>query len=177
MAYRPKPKSEFGQVAKYVKYLKQFPKATSILPGNFYVYIYMFDRTLDFNIIKFWDLIPLTFIYENYKTNDGVKMTRGINFHHVPIFPRKLWLSKAKQLVNEDFDRDSRLIRLAKWKRLYIMMKKLSKKSVRQYNLKSMRQVRRIPNNMIEETMNYYARTWYGINIGRVEKDYMVFRI
>lgn len=174
---RDKPKSEFGQIGKYVKYLKQFPRAISILPGNFYSYFYQFDETLDFKIIKFWDLMPFTFIYENYTTKDRKKMSRGINLHHAPIHPRKLWLAQAKKLATANFENDSRLIRLAKWRTLYLMMKKLSKFSVRQYNIKSMRQVRIIPNDMVEQTLKYYARTYLGINIGRVEKDYLVFRI
>lgn len=175
--YRPKPKSHYGQVVKYVKHLKQFPRATRILPGNFYAYFYMFDRTLPYNEIKYWDLMPLSFIYETYKTKDGEKMARGINLHHSPVRPRQIWLSRAKNIVNEDFDRNSRLIRLTRWRLLYLMMRKLSLKSVRQYNMMNMRQIRQIPNDMIEETLKFYAKTWYGINIGRVEKDYLVFRI
>jgi len=178
MAFRPKPKNYYGQVVKYVRYIKQFPKANSILPGRMYAYFYMFDKDQDFNLIKFWDLMPLTFMYENYKTKDGVKMSRGLNLHHAPVRPRQIWLSRAKKIVNEnDFQDNTRLIMLAKWRRLYLMMMKFSKKSVRQYNIKNMRQVRQIPNDMIEETLKFYARTWYGINIGRVEKDYLIFRI
>jgi len=175
---RPAPKSEFGQIAKYVRYLKQFPRATSIKKGEFYAYFYKFDETLPFKTIKFWDLMPFTFIYENYSTKDGTKMSRGLNFHFLPVHVRKIWLSRAVKLLNEnDFEDDNRLIRLAKWRTLYLMLKKASKFSVRQYNMKNMVQVRRIPNDMVNQTMNYYARTYYGINIGTTEKRYLVFRI
>jgi hypothetical protein len=175
--YRPTPKSEYGQIVKYVRFLKQFPKATSILPGNFYAYFYMFNKDQEYSVIKFWDLMPLTFAYENYKSKDNVLLMRGLNMHHAPIRPRQIWLARSKKLMGEGFDDNSRLLKIAKWRTLYLMMKKLSMVSVRQYNMKNMVQVRQIPNDRIDEALLYYSRTYYGINIGRIEKDYMIFRI
>lgn len=176
MAFRPEPKSEFGRLAKYIKFLTQFPRATSIRPGNFYVYVYKFDKDNDFKVIKYWDLMPLIFAYEEYQSKDKNKMLRAINLHHSPVRPRQLWLAKAKKLMETKFETDSELTRIENWKPLFMMMKKIAKKTVRQYRKKRMVQVRRIPNDRVEEVIKYYARTYYGISIGRVEKDYLVFR-
>ena len=175
--YRPTPKSEYGQIVKYVRFIKQFPKATAIHRGCFYSYFYMFDKDQDYSVIKFWDLMPLIFNYENYKTKDNVLMSRGINMHHSPIRPRQIWLARAKKLMGEGFQNDSRLVQIAKWRTLYLMMKKLSMISVRQYNMKNMVQVRQIPNDKIDEALLYYSRTFYGCGISQKEKAYLIYRI
>lgn len=177
MPLRPKPKSRYASISSYVKYLKQFPKANNIKIGRFYVYFYMFDKSQDFSIIKFYDLMPFSFIYDFYKTKDGRKFIRGLNFHHANMLSRFIWLSRVRNLVNEDFENNNRLIRLAKWNRLFLLMKKLSKKTVRQYNIENIREIREIPNNMVEETLRFYARTHYGISINKVESEYLVYRI
>ena len=175
MAFRPQPASEFGRIAKYVKYLRQFPRAGQVKPGNFYAYVYDFDKeTEPYRVIKFWDTMPFTFVYE---LNAPIKgMYRGINFHHVPVRPRQIWLARANQLVEEDMRANKRLVRLSRWYILFHMLKKLSKKSVRNYYMERTHKLRRIPNDAVAQAMRYYANTYYGINISNVEKEYLKFR-
>jgi len=179
MAFRPKPKSEFGVLAKYVKFIKDnFPRAKVIRPGEFYAYTYRFDKTqYPYSELKFWDVMPLVFVYELHKNKENEKMFRAINFHHAPVRPRQIWLNRTINLTGEAFERNKRLTRLASWQRLFVMMKKISKKTVRQYYLKRMIQPRHIPNDRVEEVIRYYARTYYGISISQVEAQYLIFRL
>ena len=179
MAFRPEPKKEFGNLSKYVKFLKSnFPVATTIRPGNFYAYTYRFDRKSEpYKVLKFWDVMPFTFVYELHRNKDNEKMYRGINFHHVPVRPRQIWLRKTINITGEAFEQNRKLIRLASWMRLFLMMKKLSRKSVRQYYIKRTLQPRLIPNDRVEEVIKYYAKTYYGIGISQVEAEYLLFRL
>jgi len=179
MAFRPKPKSEFGALTKYVKFIKtNFPVAQTIKPGNFYAYTYRFDKKSEpYNVLKFWDVMPFAFVYELHKNKENEKMFRAINFHHVPVRPRQLWLNRTVKITGEAFAENKRLHRLASWQRLYIMMKKISKKSVRQYYLKRMIQPRQIPNDRVEEVIKYYAKTYYGVSISQIEAQYLIFKI
>jgi len=179
MPIRPEPKSEFGNLARYVRFVKDnFPIAKVIRPGNFYVCVYRFNRkTEPYSVLKFYDIYPFIFVYELHKNKDKDKMFRGINFHHVPIRSRKLWLGRTKRLIGESFDENKRLIRLAAWQRLFVMMKKLSKASVRQYYLKRVVQPRLVPNDRVDELLNYYAKTYYGVSINQIEAQYLLFRL
>ena len=175
MAFRPQPKSEFGSLARYMNYLKQFPRVGQVRPGCFYVYVYDFDKENNpYSVYRYWDVLPLTFVYEIHAPKK--KMFRGINFHHAPVRPRQIWLARVRNLIEEDLKKGKRLVRISSWYILFNLMKKLSKKSVRSYRMDRVSRLRKIPNNEIENVLRYYGKTYYGIDISRVEKDYLVFR-
>jgi hypothetical protein len=167
---------QFGVLKNYTKFLKDnFSKTKRMMVGNFYTFTYWFEKDQDFNTIKYYDFMPLIFFFginEKHKN-----LYQGINFHHLPLQARKIYMEKMKSLVTEDFDNDRRLVRLARYTALFKMFRKATKFSTRQYEVANMRDIRKIPNTMVEEALQYYAKTYYGINISNVEKKYLAFRI
>lgn len=173
MAVKPDPQL-FGQVKNYVKILKTYRVNTDIKSGNFYSFIYKVDKSRDYNVIKFYDLMPLIFFFDVHPKHKNI--IYGLNFHHLPLRARNLFLLRMKELMAENWDANKRLVRIAKFERLFIMFKKASKFAVRQYDLRNMRQIREIPNKDMENISQYYSKTHYGININNVEKNYLAYR-
>lgn len=168
--------NKFSSIANYTKYIKQNFKTTATFRvGNFYSYFYLFDKTLPFDTIKYYDLFPLVFVYEFRSDIKG--LFRGINFHHLPVEIRLEWFELINNMFTDDIKRNRILFRLADWNKLFRMFKRASKASVRQYYMQNIRELRKVPARNMKETLKYYAKTYYGVNISQVETKYLLTRI
>ena len=168
------PKDQFGNLNQYINFLKTFKKVGKILPGNFYSFVYVIDRTQDYERIKFYDLMPLIFVTT---FNTKTKTFTGINLHHLPVDVRKVWIDTLKKFQLNSFSKNKRLLTMADYDKLYLMFRKATKFSVRQYSLTEIRGLRRLENTDIDTAINFYSKTYYGANISMVEKKYLKFRI
>lgn len=165
----------FGSIRNYNEFLRSFPRMQRLFRGNFYAFTYDFDLNQRFEKIKYWDLVPLIFVTGRIKSKKNI--IQGINFHHLPINIRLVYLNLIKKISTAEFENDRRLVRLAKYEALFKMFRKATKFGVRNYDMRNIKGLRKVPNSNIEEALRYYARTYYGINISNVEKNYLMFRI
>jgi len=166
-------RATYGVLQRYIEHLKQFPRTRIMRPGYFYAFTYKIDRTLPYEKIKFYDLMPFVFSYDKYKDKGDNDMIRGLNFHHLPIAARQFWLDRVMEVSKEQINEDKRLLRLIRYQRLHFLYKKAANACTRHYRMNRIFAMRRIPNTAVEETLKFYARTYYGINIGIVEKNFI----
>ena len=162
---------KFGVLNEYIKHIRTFKFNKIIRNGFLYTYKYLFIknptfRSQPFSKVKFYDFWPATFVFE---VKPKTKTFFGINFHHMPVRARKIWLfriSKAKQKPER--------IRI-----LYSRLKRLDKKStfaVRQYRMDRGFEYRRIPFADWNFLFNFYARTYFGTTVDNVAARYRRFR-
>ena len=164
-----------------MNYLKGFKMTNRIYPGRFYAYNYNFKKDYDWDDLKFYDYMPLTFIFEiDPKTNTAL----GINFHHIPVRPRILWLNRVKQIA-EMFDEEIKIKDYTKrpvykisgldYPRVYKVLLK-SKIAIRRYKLNKIHYLRNIDIASIDEVMHYYAKTYVAVGISEIANRYSSYR-
>jgi hypothetical protein len=162
----------FENIKEYVKYLRTFPLSRRIFLGSFYSFVYDFDKeNKSFNEIKYYDLMPLVFITGRHEKYPN--LIQGINFHHMPLNVRNKYIEIIKTLVKEDFEKDKRLVSIARYDLLVKMFRKATKIAVRNYYIENISDLRKVENSDIEKTLKYYANTYYGINISNMERNYI----
>lgn len=165
-------------INQYIQFLrKNFKRESAVRTGFMYSYNYLFTDADDFedkkyDDVKFYDFNPLTFVYE---IKPKTKTFFGINFHHMPIQPRLLWLNRVKKLNERPFEKEgaNRLFGMR-----YNVLKLLFKKStvaVRQYHFTRVKELRIVPNVDWETVMNIYSRTYYGVRLNDIENRYRRF--
>jgi len=174
-------KPNYKNIRAYLNYLKTFKLTNSIYPGRFYGYTYNFRKDYDWNELKFYDYMPLSFIFEiDPKTNSAL----GINFHHMPVRPRLLWINRVKQIAKrfeEEIqikDYNSRPVYKIKglnYPRVYKILLK-SKIAIRRYKLDKMFYLRNIDLGNIDEVMRYYAKTYVAVNIDNIKQRYSDYK-
>lgn len=172
MPTRP-DRNNFANLGKYVRYINtSFEKRTKLFVGSFYSFVYDFDKNQNFNKIKFYDMMPLIYLFDKHPNHKNI--VRGINFHHMPINIRYIYTSKMRNIAENNFKKNTRILMLTEYAKLFNMYRKATKASIRQYDITKIRDLRKIPNSQIENVLGYYAKTYYGINIGMVEANYLM---
>jgi len=165
----------YGNIAEYIKYLRSFDKAGTIRPGYFYVYEYDFMKHYPIEELKFYDYMPLTFVYKIVKGKDS-RYFQGLNFHHMPVKARQWWLNRVKAMASIYFDKGG-IRRLPGIN--YLVLEKIMRKGVfgvRNYKFESVRNLRAIPLEEVENIIRWYANTYYGVTIGQIQARYNSFR-
>lgn len=171
------------RIPSYVKFVRENTEpVTSIEAGNFYAYNYRFDlnpdfRNLDPRVVKFYDFYPLAFVYDTYVTKDGYHCFRGLNFHHLPVQSRKIWLSRLKTIMNvplieaesEDFEV------LTIYETLYSMFKKATF-GVRNYRFDRVLNLRWMDSIILPQIMEYQAKTYFNVTLSEVAMVYNAFK-
>jgi len=161
---------EILNVKKYLKRVNEIGLTASIIrKGRFYSYGYDFSKKEDYNKIKFWDVFPLVFVFENA---GGTFF--GLNFHHIPRQSRLIWLARIKKVLSERYDKDQPMTSM-NYQRLFYMFKK-STFGIRQYKKDRVNNLKRIETpEQIEELMRIVANSYYGVNYPMVENQYKMF--
>jgi hypothetical protein len=177
MPTRPN-REDYSNLNKYIRYINEsFEPRQKLFIGSFYSYVYELTQedkiNIPYNKLKFYDLMPLTYFFDVHPKHPH--LLRGINFHHLPINIRLLYLTKMKKITESAFNRDTRLLILNEYRILLNMYRKATRASIRNYDVSKIRDARKIPNSKIQETLNWYASTHYGIGIGMVESRYLRF--
>ncbi len=178
MADKPK----YSHIRDYKQYLERFPRTGALKVGSFYSYAYNFQLNYEWDELKFYDHMPLTFIFAiDTEHNHAI----GINFHHMPVRPRLLWLNRVKTIakhVQEEIQirglggRPVYKISGLNYPRVYKVLAK-SKIAIRRYRLNEIRFLRKIDVRFIDEVMRYYARTWLGVNIDQIRNRYLKYKV
>jgi hypothetical protein len=160
----------YSSVNNYLTFLDDFERVSVLKPGSVYAYVYNPLRDVPKDILKFYDLFPLTFITDvNYST----QMFHGINLHHMPLPERLLWFKRLSLIINI-----IKLIRLRSdrlsWLNYHRMMMlyRKSDRVVRQYSFKRVTHARIVPFEKLKEALQFYARTYYGVGINEVSRKF-----
>lgn len=176
-------KPNYNSIAAYHRYLMQFPKTGNLQVGRFYAYLYNFSKDYPFEELKYYDFEPLTFVFS---IGPGEYFT-GINFHHMPVRPRILWLNRVIKMARRvDTDISTRFtggtgrpvwrIYGLNYPKVYKVLFK-SKIAIRRYRFDRVGMLRTIPINDIDQVMHYYARTYYASNIKQIANRYRKYRL
>lgn len=160
-----------ANIGTYHKYLKETGIPSSrVITGRFYTYSYLFDKTKkDFKDLKYYDVFPLVFVYEQRGQN-----FMALNFHHIPPKARAIWLSRARFLSEYLIENDRRVTNLTNFNTLYAMYKKASSASVRQYKKERVRNLRRVESENLDEIMAFIANTYFGISVPQMISAYKI---
>jgi len=165
----------YGNIVEYIKYLQSFKRASIIRPGYFYVYEYDFMTHYPIEELKFYDYMPLSFVFTIINGKDR-RYFQGLNFHHMPVKARQWWLAKVKTMARTYFDRGGfRRIPGLDYAALSKIMRK-GKFGVRNYRFESVRNLREVPLNDLDEVLKFYAKTYYAVTIGQIQVRYNSFR-
>jgi len=174
-------KPNYNNIRAYLNYLKSFKLTNSLYPGRFYAYSYNFKKDYPWDELKFYDYMPLTYIWEiDQKTNTAI----GMNFHHMPVKARLLWINRIKQLskhYGEEIrikDYESRpvyKIQGLNYPRVYKVLMK-SKIAIRRYKLDKMFYLRNVDLGSIDDVMRYYAKTYVAVNINHIKSRYSEYK-
>lgn len=167
--------NDFRVLSSYIRYLLTNTRpAQMIRPFKFYAFDYAFDKeTRPYEEIRFWDMMPLVFVFDAYKHKEGYNLV-GINFHHLPVISRQIWLSRIKKIQGDSFP-NNRLLRMT-YKQLWKMFIKASRYGVRQYRIERATRIRVIENIQMDEVMKFYANTYYGATYRNIEANYKKYR-
>ena len=163
-----------SQIMRVQQYIDEIDRvaidASQIRVGRFYTYQYNFDKSGDYNEIKYWDVFPLVFVYMKKGKNFF-----GLNFHHIPLQSRYIWIARLKKVVEYQYNKDKPLTAFD-YQNLYNMFKKATY-GVRQYKRMSVRNLKRIETpDQVEELMKIIANTYYGVNYNMVAERYRLFK-
>ena len=156
----------------YLKYLNESTQRVSSLQlGAFYTYNYNFYKDKrPYDEVKFYDKVPLIFLFDFKKSKNGSNLFFGLNFHHLPVKSRQIWLSRIKKIHSQAMQKNKRM-NTVDYRQLFYMFKK-STIGVRQYRLEAVSRNRRVPTDNLDEIMKYYAKTYYGVTYDQVASKY-----
>jgi len=168
-----------GHLTHYKKYIEFFDRATIIISGYMYAYYYMFQRKgVPLDRLRFYDWWPLTFVFQvDYKE----RRFYGLNFHHLPVRTRLIWLARIKRLYQAKFPTDETKRNFLTPKRIPMTYKRLvlilikSKYGVRQYRMDRVRKLRIVPNTQWEQAMRYFPKTYYQVSYDQKVNAYNKF--
>ncbi|MEM4260889.1 MAG: hypothetical protein QXG00_06635 [Candidatus Woesearchaeota archaeon] len=164
-------KYSYANINDYIRYINEhFIKTGTLSSGQIYVYRYLFNKDPNFNKkpfneIKFYDFMPASYIFNiNMKT----KTFFGLNFHHLPLYDRRVWLARVSNFQNK---MTGQLNIKLKYQALKALMRK-SILGVRQYRFDRVLDLRLIPYEQWINLFNFYAKTYYAVTIDQVESKY-----
>jgi hypothetical protein len=173
-------KPRYNSIQSYLKLLRKFPRTGQLQVGRFYCFSYKFLEEYDWEILRHFDFLPLTYIFSR-----TVKHAIGINFHQIPPLPRQIWLSRVKQIsqhVGEPIEirgllggRPVYKIRGLNYPRVWQILRK-TKVAIRKYRVNEIHQLRSIDLRVIDEVMKYFANTYVSSNIQNIRKRYNQYR-
>jgi hypothetical protein len=165
-----------GHLGHYKKYIEFFDRASIVLSGYMYAYYYMFQRKgVPQEKLRFYDWWPLTFVFQvDFKE----RRFYGLNFHHLPVRTRLIWLARIKRLYAAKFPTDEIKRNFLTPKRIPMTYKRLvlilikSKYGIRQYRMDRVRKLRIVPNTQWEQAMRYFSKTYYRVTYEQKVNDY-----
>lgn len=165
-------------INEYILYLrKTYKRNNNLKIGQMYSYQYLFNKAPNFdkqdpNKIKFYDFYPITFVFDIDFDNDTLF---GLNFHHLPVKSRMMWLDRTKKISEIQFAKPGvNRIPALRYPQLKAMFRK-SVFGIRQYKMERFRDLRIIPNEKWEEVFDFYSRTYYGVTLRAVANKYRTF--
>lgn len=170
------------RLPSYLKFVREQGVETNILrPGYFYTYNYRFDLNphfpkLSYDEVRFYDWYPLVFIYDVYrekKTNNLVY--RGLNFHHLPVRSRRLWLTRLKKYIDHDeIEEDTKIKPLVDYSNLRSLFIKATF-GIRNYRRDRMFNIQRVPNYKLDSYLGFAAKTYFASTLAEVGLNYKSF--
>jgi len=170
----------YGEVSKYWKFVKnngqlvKFPKV-----GRFYCYQYKFATDYPYDELRFYDLLPFSFVFE---ANDAT--FTALNLHHLPLESRRVWFHRLQQVSQAadsvipylDFeDGRNKIIRNVQWPLVCRILKK-SKIGVRQYRYERVGNLRLMPIAIYPELYKFWANSYFNATIKDIQARYNQFR-
>jgi hypothetical protein len=162
----------YADINDYIKYLHENSERVGTLQlGAFYTYNYDFYKDKrPYEEVKFYDRIPLIFLFDFKKAKNGSNLFIGLNFHHLPVKARQIWLSRIRSYYTQLMESNKRLNTID-YKQLFYVHKKAIL-GVRQYRLEAVSRNRRIATTDLDEILKYYSKTYYGVTYDQVANKY-----
>ena len=165
-------------IRHYKKYISFFPPAKSIALGFLYTYNYNFDVTGDFDKIRHYDWMPVCLCY---KIRPEVNTFFGLNFHHLPVKARTVWLARAKRLWGKKFPTRGKNVNTpmkvnVSYTRILSILYG-AKLGVRQYRFDRVNDIRIVPNSQWYTLFRYHANTYLKSSYEKKVKLYNAGRL
>jgi len=170
----------FKSISDYRHYIKEtFDRIGTVRAGRFYLYFYNFATDYPWDELKFYDWMPLTYVWERDKTH-----FIGMNFHHMPVRPRLLWMGRVRKLAKQ-IDEAIAIkglggqpiwkIRNLNYPRVYQILRK-SKIAIRRYRLDRVKDLRAVDIRYVEDVMHWIARTYMGVSVKTMTSRYLEYK-
>lgn len=148
-------------------------RARAIHVGHFYTFHYRFYTHYPPEELKYYDYFPLVFIFERRKTKEGKIVYYGLNFHHMPVRSRQIWLARINKIYGNSLENGDRITRFG-YRDLFALFKK-SIGSIRQYRQEGILNLYRIPTPELRDIMTQATDTYYGVTLAEVRTKYQAF--
>jgi hypothetical protein len=160
-----------NNLSSYRKYIRENLKVTKDFKlGGFYSYNYKFSLDYEFDKLKFFDWLPISFIMN---INMEKKTFVGLNLHHMPVKSRQIWLSRLKKRYPNKFEIGGiKLLRELADEDLATKLLLKSKIAIRNYRFDRVRDLRIISLDQIEEIIRFYSNTYFAVNMNQINNRY-----
>jgi hypothetical protein len=162
--------TELSGLRNKVHYLKvmSFLTPANIIRNNlFFAYNYKFQtRGVPFKKLAFYDWFPLVYVFD---VSYGTRHFRALNFHHLPVRLRLIWLTRVKRLYKAKFPTDPKKrnydkpIQIPLSYRRIVSLLYQSTFAVRQYRMDRVRLLKVVSNNEIDHLLLYHSNTYYAV--------------
>lgn len=166
----------YNNARTYLDFIAQFPRMPKPRVGRFVCFTYNF-HTNPYYIDhpekkKYLDFQPFDLVIA-VRPKKGTFMC--VNFHHLPVITRQIFLAKLKKDYDSSFDRPKALIPGINYKKLFKYLKKIGV-AVRNYRFERVMALREVPSNMIDETMRFYANFYYKSTYKAIVNRYLEYK-
>jgi hypothetical protein len=166
----------YNNARTYLDFIKQFPRSPKPRVGKFICFTYNF-HTNPYYIDhpekkKYLDFQPFDLVIA-VRPQKGTFMC--VNFHHLPVITRQIFLAKLKKDYTANFENEDRrrtVIPGINYKKLFKYLKKIGV-AVRCYRFERVMSLREVPVDMIDETMKFYANFYYKSNYKAIVTRYV----
>ncbi len=154
----------------YNKFLSQFPigDPNKIKLGTMMAYSYDFYKDYPQEVIKYFDLKPLTIFTTHWKSRS---LIGGINIHFFPVLLRANFINKIRLRNPQKFKKDGVNPVNVSFSILKSMFFK-SQFSFRWYRPEAIYQARIIPNKFWSDASQYQINSFYKVNINQIVDRY-----
>jgi len=164
---------QYNNVNDYLTYINDnFERVSVVKPGYVYSYVYKSSKDYPIDVLKFFDIMPLTFVTSVNYTD---KTFHGLNFHHMPVAERLVWYRRisvlAKILKTVQLKKSITGIPWLNYNRMQLIYEHTNR-ITRQYRMSRVAVPRLVPIENMNEVLRFYARTYYGVGINAVSRKF-----
>lgn len=166
----------YASIAQYKRYLLNFNRSSIIRTGYMYAFLYEFNTDYKFDIVKYFDHLPLTFVLD---VNLTKKLFGGINIHHMSVEARILWYKRIKAITKIikwiNIGRKVTRLQILNYRKMLNVFRG-ARRIYRQYRFDRVQWLRQVPLDEYDNIIRFYGNTYYGTTYGQVSRKYHSIR-
>lgn len=168
---------KYQNLKEYLDFVKaNYRKTKTIRAGYFVSFNYLFHLNPDYKEHperkKYLDFFPMDLVlWVNYDK----KLFLSVNFHAFPVATRQILMARLRRVYESTIDRPRSRIPGINYRKMLRFLKKLGV-AIRKYHFSRVRNYAEIPGELLDESMKFYANTFYKTNYLGVVSRYNNFK-